>query len=421
MDEEVYVEHLKNFFYYVLQATNEKMVFLKNLNIKFDVLEEFSPQEAFDYIFKTKVDDKDEITRSVFESVFSFKIADEPDRALNACVYYFKVKYYLKNLSPKLIGYIDDVKKYDFEKCHSKFNEIRNLHIENTSYSSNTIPLYDDKESKDCFDDLSPNLNLLRLKSPWKSIDDHTGGFDKEEITLFGARPGVGKTTLSLLLALHSYKDNKKVLIVSPEMSYRNLLFRILAIESGINVSSFRKRELTEMQFKKVVETFHKLKSDFNFKNFHIMKNDKKVSMLDLYKTYGHIMPDLVILDGMYMLETSEKCRDRFERMGKLMQEIKTFATTSKCHLICTTQLNRSSTEKEKVGLENFALSDELGWYTDFAFILNKVDGGPIVEVSCVKSRSTEKIEPFKINWDYKNSNFTEVGDNKFFNGIIPF
>jgi replicative DNA helicase len=74
------------------------------------------------------------------------------------------------------------------------------------------------------------------LMSGIKSLDDITGGFKNSDLIIIGARPSVGKSSLAMTIANNVAHQDKAVAFFSLEMSKEQLTWRVLAIESGINL-----------------------------------------------------------------------------------------------------------------------------------------------------------------------------------------
>ena len=80
------------------------------------------------------------------------------------------------------------------------------------------------------------------LDTGFDKLNTTLNGFCGSELTVIGARPSIGKTTLALqfmrVAALHS---KVPVCFFSLEMSGKQLMQRLLCIEAGLNVSRFRR------------------------------------------------------------------------------------------------------------------------------------------------------------------------------------
>ena len=94
------------------------------------------------------------------------------------------------------------------------------------------------------------------LPSGFQDLDDLTTGFQKSDLIVLAGRTSMGKTAFALNLAANAaIRQQKPVLFFSLEMSRYQLVQRILAIVSGINISSIRApRDLTDQDMDKLHE-----------------------------------------------------------------------------------------------------------------------------------------------------------------------
>jgi len=81
---------------------------------------------------------------------------------------------------------------------------------------------------------------LTGVPSGYADLDDVTGGWQDTDLIIVAARPAMGKTAFALNVALNAAAAGKKVLAFSLEMSALQLRSRLLAILSGVDVSTLR-------------------------------------------------------------------------------------------------------------------------------------------------------------------------------------
>jgi hypothetical protein len=75
-------------------------------------------------------------------------------------------------------------------------------------------------------DEVTPEVNPF-LASGWGPLDWHVGGFPKSGLSVIGAPPGTGKTTLLLKMTAQSLLANRPVLLFSMEMTSGQLVNRL--------------------------------------------------------------------------------------------------------------------------------------------------------------------------------------------------
>ena len=85
-------------------------------------------------------------------------------------------------------------------------------------------------------------------------LDEATNGLHQEELTIIGARPGVGKTALALKIAENIAKKGVKVAIISLEMSKVQITQRLISKEARVDSNKIRTGILTESEMQKVAE-----------------------------------------------------------------------------------------------------------------------------------------------------------------------
>ncbi len=90
-------------------------------------------------------------------------------------------------------------------------------------------------------------------------LDSATNGLHEEELTIIGARPGTGKTTLALKIAYNIAIEGVKVAIVSLEMSDIQLTQKMISRLARVDSNSIRNGTLTEEDLTKVSEATTKI------------------------------------------------------------------------------------------------------------------------------------------------------------------
>ena len=92
----------------------------------------------------------------------------------------------------------------------------------------------------------------MSLYTGFFDLDDLTDGLHNGELTVIGARPGVGKTTFSLQIAENISRKNKNICFVSLEMSENQLIQKLLSLRTGINSRKIRNGDLSRDQLEQL-------------------------------------------------------------------------------------------------------------------------------------------------------------------------
>lgn len=116
------------------------------------------------------------------------------------------------------------------------------------------------------------NINLARSRDSHISgipcglidLDRMLSGFQNSDLIILAGRPSMGKTTLAINIAYNAAltfkeeakegKEKKSVGIFSLEMPATQISAKILSIETGLSTDKFRKGEVEDNDFVKIVE-----------------------------------------------------------------------------------------------------------------------------------------------------------------------
>ena len=137
-----------------------------------------------------------------------------------------------------------------------------NIYIEQIIDKLQKIEFQDEKEDNfvtqvcKTVDNIEKRLNQEKDYSYYTGffdLDGLTDGLHKGELTVIGARPGVGKTTFALQVAEYIAEKGKKVAFVSMEMSDEQLIQKIIAKRTRINSRKIRNGDLSEDEIQRLM------------------------------------------------------------------------------------------------------------------------------------------------------------------------
>ena len=80
-----------------------------------------------------------------------------------------------------------------------------------------------------------PREGFAGIRTDFQDLDNLMGGLRKSDLILVGARPGAGKTSLALNIALAAGRAGKTVLIFSLEMPMRQIAVRLLFSQARVD------------------------------------------------------------------------------------------------------------------------------------------------------------------------------------------
>ena len=92
----------------------------------------------------------------------------------------------------------------------------------------------------DDYEERSQNPGLHGILTGFRDLDWVTGGIQDSDLVIFAARPGMGKTSFMTNMALNTARAGQPSLIFSLEMSWKQIIDRMVSSTAGINSYRFR-------------------------------------------------------------------------------------------------------------------------------------------------------------------------------------
>lgn len=233
-------------------------------------------------------------------------------------------------------------------------NEDADIYSQKIIKELNEITNESDKEEK-LIDQIS--TAVMRIEDNWRNRNDYslyTGildldnklcGLHNQELTIIGARPGVGKTTLALQIAQKIANNDRNVLFISLEMSEIQLIQKMIAREGNINSYKMRMGTLDDKDF----ETITKVATNLSQMKFNINTKIRNIQQIELkcrkLKNQGKL--DLVIIDYIQLLKSNEKFNIREQEVADISRRLKLLSLELDIPIIALCQLNRNASTGE--------------------------------------------------------------------------
>lgn len=256
------------------------------------------------------------------------------------------------------------------------------------------------------------------ILSPWQTINDATLGFWPEDLCLFVARLGIGKTWTSIMLAGCAWEQKvrnpdgserpARVLYATTEMAKARIALRWYAIKLKLPYGALRRGQLGAFLEKKLEEGIAEF---VNSENFNIVGGDFDFSMESFDAAIDEANPDIVVLDGAYLLKVPGLTRQ--ERAANAFDELKRINKRRKVPIIVTMQFNREvkTNQAKTVAAESIALTDVAGWNADLIYGLIQTDEmkkNKRLMLKPLKIREGES-EEIECNWNFDTMDFSEL------------
>ena len=277
----------------------------------------------------------------------------------------------------------------DIEKVIKELNKIEDREVKEESLKEQIINTLDMIEKN------MKNKNDYSLYTGMLDLDQLTCGLHNEELTIIGARPGMGKTTFALQIADYIAKKKIPVMFISLEMSEEQIITKLIAKETRINSTKMRLGTLTDQEAVKVYEAGAELeeKSLYSTSNLRtIQQIEVEARKLKNKKNIG-----LIIIDYIQLIKSSQKFNLREQEVADITRTLKLLTLELKIPIIGLCQLNRNATRQEPM-LSDLRESGAIEQDADnviFIYQEEETDAAaPVVTIKLAKQRagSTGKV-----------------------------
>ena len=195
---------------------------------------------------------------------------------------------------------------------------------------------------------------LRGLSSGFKNLDNFLAGFQKSDLFIIAARPGMGKTGFALNIAYniaynHDLEKQKTVLYFSLEMSKDQLVDRILSMHTAIDNWNLRTGRLKSSDFEKVGRAQEELSQAELFiddtPGLNIAEIRTKSRRLNHKQKISLIIVDYLQL----MRGTQNNYGDnRVQEVAEISRGLKLLAKELDIPIIALSQLSRQTETREK-------------------------------------------------------------------------
>lgn len=183
---------------------------------------------------------------------------------------------------------------------------------------------------------------LSSISSGYKNLDHILGGFERQELMIIAGRPSMGKSAVSMNLALSTaIRGKSKVAYFSIEMSKKQCFQRIAAALCKISMNKIKRSILNEEEFSKVKNTIEKLLT-YNFKLYDsvVYLEDIKSECYRLKESGGL---DVVFIDYLQIIGLQTSFSNRNLEVANISSQLKRMAKELDITVICLSQINRAT------------------------------------------------------------------------------
>jgi replicative DNA helicase len=187
---------------------------------------------------------------------------------------------------------------------------------------------------------------ITGVPTGFKALDTILGGWQKTDMIVLAARPGMGKTALMLNFCRAAVKSKRPIAIFSLEMSSIQLVKRLASQETEIPLEMFIRQGMDAATLK----TYNKDVEELKKAPFYI-DDTPALTIFDLRRKARKLKRekkiDLIIIDYLQLMAGSnEKNGNREQEVSAISRGVKALAKELDIPIIALSQLSRESEKR---------------------------------------------------------------------------
>ncbi|MDR0917234.1 MAG: replicative DNA helicase [Oscillospiraceae bacterium] len=187
---------------------------------------------------------------------------------------------------------------------------------------------------------------LPGVKSGLSGLDEKIMGLNNSDVIIIASRPGMGKTSIALNIALNATKSNgKQAVIFSLEMSRDQLAMRLLSSAAQIDNKKLQTGRLSSQDWSKIIQSAAELSQA------SILINDNPMlSVADMNAQCRRVKNlGLVVIDYLQLMQSASGNsrgygnENRVQVVSEISRMMKIMAKELNVPVVCCAQLSRNN------------------------------------------------------------------------------
>jgi len=274
---------------------------------------------------------------------------------------------------------------------------------------------------KQISDAAKSGAGISGLATGFHDLDKIIMGLNDSDLILIASRPGMGKTSIALNIALHvAGKSGKSVAVFSLEMSREQLATRLLSASAFIDGKRLQTGRLNDEEWRRLADAAA-IVNDARL----LINDDASLTVTEMNAQCRRVTDlGLVVIDYMQLMsaatnERGYKGENRVQIVTEISRTMKVMAKELNVPIICLSQLNRDNEKRAKDDRrpqlsdlrESGSIEQDadivMGLYRDDYY--NEESESPnIAECIVLKNRRGETGTVY-LRWDPEYTNFSSL------------
>jgi replicative DNA helicase len=226
------------------------------------------------------------------------------------------------------------------DKAESKLYDVTQGNIKRSTETAQDLVF----QAKRKIEEISNKEGLSGIPSGFERLDAVTSGWQSSDLIIIAARPGMGKTALTLSMARNiAVNSGQPVAFFSLEMSSVQLITRLISSETGLSSEKLRTGKLEKHEWEQLNVKVKALEKAPLF-----IDDTPSLSIFDLRAKARRLASQhdikLVIIDYLQLMTagSSQKGGNREQEISTISRNLKALAKELNVPVIALSQLSRA-------------------------------------------------------------------------------
>lgn len=204
-------------------------------------------------------------------------------------------------------------------------------------------------EASDEIEQRMKGVDEFYMPTGFKNIDRVMGGLERGCLHIVGGRPGMGKSSFCLGVAINAARMGVRVFYVSTEMTTKRLAMRALSMDTGVNLMLLKQGQMNDREVTRFVEAMGRLQALPLYMDYIPAASVTQVRAKTARMQREHGI-DLLIIDGLWQMTAPEipKQHDRDQINGWIGNRLVDLAKSEfNLPILLAHQLNRNCEHRQ--------------------------------------------------------------------------
>jgi replicative DNA helicase len=226
------------------------------------------------------------------------------------------------------------------DNAESKLYEVTQGNINKSSETAQSLVI----QAKKRIEEISNQKGLSGIPSGFDDLDELTSGWQPSDLIIVAARPGMGKTALTLSMARNiTVEQNIPVAFFSLEMSSVQLITRLISSETELSSEKLRTGKLEQYEWEQLNVKVKSLEKAPLF-----IDDTPSLSIFDLRAKARRLASQhgikLIVVDYLQLMTSgsSNKTGNREQEISTISRNLKALAKELNVPVIALSQLSRA-------------------------------------------------------------------------------